>query len=425
MHNLIIERAEEKLRGELGSAVLASFFLLLSFIKMSAYSRGRFWAEEGTVFYTKISAMGIKGLLLLYYGHIQLVTNAIIYMSTWVPFRFAPTVTTYLGFSFQLLPVLLLIYYRNSINLSFRAAGLLLVVIAGLPQSAEIWATATNLHFHFSLLAAMILVIPVNANYPRRAFRFLLLLAGVSGIPGNILLPLFIASAVIERDRERIIQAGIISLTSILQMTLLFYNGRQVIADRVGFDFSTLWFSILAQQIIAPLSGFMVQYHGSAFMVGSRLIDLLLWALLGNIYGIIFAVACSLPLLYFLAMAIKFKKREAIILISSTMLIAVFSFITSLGSKVDSISWGNNGRYFYVPNVLMTLCLLLVFSRHKNYFIKIYFLLLLSSSIVNVPAYIGGKPWMTAYREAIEQQKDRVEIWPYGWSMPLPQQKPK
>ncbi len=364
---------------------------------------------------------GLRGLLFLYYGHIQLVTNFIVYISTLVNFRFAPTITTYLAFSVQSIPVVLLIRYRNSINLSFFSTVFFLIVLIGLPQSAEVWATATNLHFHFSLLSALLLAIPVSVNYPKFIFRFLLLLSGLSGIPANFLFPVYMASALIERDRERIIQAGIISFTTIIQLTLLFFYGRETVADRLGFDIVVMWFSILAQQFIAPISGFYVTYHGLSFMVGGRLTDLLLWALLGNIYAIIFSIVCSIPLFYFFISAVRYKTREALVLASSMLFIAVPSCITSLGDKIGAVSWANNGRYFYVPNALMVLFVLIVFSRHKSYPVRIYLAALFLSSCVNVPAYFGGKPWMQAYREAIERHKDQVEIWPDGWSMPLPE----
>src|SRR5258706_8595137 len=184
--------------------IALAFYATLSLVKMRAFLlEGRFWAEEGAIFFVQISGLPLlERFFFLYYGHLELATNAVIAISTLVPLRLAPLVTTHLSFVLQSIPVALLIAYRGRLGVPAWGILPLLLIVVGLPQAGEVWATSVNLHFHFSLLAAIIAAIEIGPGYPRILFRGLLALSGLSGIPANFLAPVFLGLAIRTGERE-------------------------------------------------------------------------------------------------------------------------------------------------------------------------------------------------------------------------------
>ncbi|MBV1881506.1 MAG: hypothetical protein KUG82_07725 [Pseudomonadales bacterium] len=102
------------------SLLLLGLYLLCALIKMRGFWRtGRFWAEEGKVFYSQLLELPwYDAIVFQYNGHLEFSTNAIVYLSTLTPLFFAPLVTTYLSLGVQVLPIALIICYRNHLKIS-------------------------------------------------------------------------------------------------------------------------------------------------------------------------------------------------------------------------------------------------------------------------------------------------------------------
>jgi len=60
-----------------------ALYVALSLVKMRHYYKdGRFWAEEGRLFVRGIYGLAFpEALLWLFHGHLELVTNLIVYLS--------------------------------------------------------------------------------------------------------------------------------------------------------------------------------------------------------------------------------------------------------------------------------------------------------------------------------------------------------
>lgn len=391
--------------------IAALAYLALSAIKMRHYLiHGRFWAEEGTFFYADIAKRNtFDGIFYIFHGHLEIVTNIIVYTSSLVNLKYAPLVTTYLSLAAQFIPIYIMIRYRDSLALSRFNLILIIIIAAGLPQASEVWANSINLHFHFSLVVALIAAISISDGPPKWASRLLLVVSGLSGIPSNFLVPVFAVLAFRTKEKERWIHFFILSFTAFLQILLLVSNGlqsgqRDYFSTPVAF-----WLAPVAQSVISPLFG---------FGIGDQLAGILREALHLELAPFLFSIVFSMPLVYFAIIGFAGKLNSTSVIILSAFILLFMSIFTALGDKIMLISSAGGGRYFYAPNILLSIALLASIRKY-NIFIAAAVLSLVVSSSNNIKHYIEGPSWQSNFEVSTDQKDATYKIWPNGWSMKL------
>ena len=381
-------------------------------MKMRAYlPEGRFWAEEGAIFYSSMINLEFwKRPLFIFNGHLEFITNIIVTCATLVEPRYAPMVTTYLAYAAQLIPICIIITYRETLGLSEWKLITLIIISVGLPQASEVWANTTNLHFHFALVAALIASLPTMEGPKKHTYRLALLASGLSGIPANFVLPALIANAIKEGTSERRIQMGIISATTALQVGLLLTNDFESAGRTYTFNPITYWLAGLSQTIVAPLFGLEVGNHISQILRSAHAF---------NINGLLFAGAITLLPAHLALTVLRHPSSTHKTLLICSLLLSIMCTLTSLGSKIGLISAFYGGRYFYASNVLLAACLLGTMTKLHRPVIAVTSIVALTS-LSNIPHYLGGPSWSNSLSEAHENQKTQVKIWPQGWTMLIP-----
>lgn len=389
--------------------VLWLVFLALSLIKMRGYAlHGRFWAEEGPYFFPDIAGLsGVDGLFYVFNGHIELLTNMVIWSAAQVNFHQAPLVTTWGSWLLQCLPVALVIHFRADLGLTFARTLIFVVAVCGLPQSAEVWANSINLHFHFALLAGIIAVLPLNGARQTWCFRGLLLMAGLSGIPANSLLPIFFLLAFWRKEREKWVQTGILGFTTLLQLGLIAFHGIDTTKRAPTTDPAVFWLALTAQHWLSPLLG---KKLGGDLIPEMNLLqqsDALAWGL---------SIAATLLYLAIIGRMWRERATVALACMGTGLFLAAFCVLTSLGDRQALVSVSIGGRYFFAPNLLLVIGLLiwLPAGRLTRIALFVWTLILLSG----VRAYIPGPPWQDAYETARQNRSATIEIWPKGWHTP-------
>jgi hypothetical protein len=311
----------------------------------------------------------------------------------------------------------------TSSGLSFGRTLLLVLAAAAIPQSPEVWANSINLHFHFALLAGLIAVLPSPGGRQAWLFRFLLLLAGLSGIPANSLLPLFIVIAARSRRRERWLQAGILAATSVLQVALLAVHGLTAEGRDIVTEPLVLWLSVLAQHVVSPLLG--IKLAGQA---------ILRFNLLVTDSPVAWALAFAITAAYVSLWVLVIRRRSTTNAMTSAwclaaaLLLAVFCVLTSLGNRIVLVSAETGGRYFYASNVLLLLGVLLAIpeagrpatrraiTRTWRAVFAVWTLLAWHGLRNHIP----GPAWPEAVDKAQREGAAQIEIWPRGWTMANP-----
>ena len=395
---------------ENGYAVLSLLiYLALSLAKMHPYlTAGRFWAEEGSRFYAHIACLPpLEKLFFVFNGHLQFAANAVVSAATLADFQYAPLVTTYAAFALQTIPVFLIVWMHGSLGIRGWLLPFFPIILVGLPQSPEVWANAINLQFHFSLLAALIAVLPVRVGAGKHVFRFLLVLSGLSSIPANFTAPAFLYLAAKTGDRERWTQFFILAATSLLQLGIIATHGFDTGTRSFTANPLLYWLPIVAQQVAGPLLG---------PDIGEPFAHILRDALTLRTGAIFLAVICSIPFFYIVRRELKAGTDASRATILCAALLSILGTATALADKTELISTTFSARYFFASTVLLSVYALGRFNR--NIFYLGAMAMLLISSMHNIDRYLGGPDWRAEYEKAQATGAGTVNIWPHGWTMP-------
>jgi hypothetical protein len=386
-------------------------YLALSAIKMRRFfESGRFWAEEGAFFYRDLSnASASDAIFYLFNGHIELMTNLIVYSSTLAKIENAPLITTHASMWIQATPVLFLIWHHRALSLSFFGLLSVVVLAAGIPQASEVWANAINVHFHCSILAALIAATPVQNGFSKWVSRILLVMAGMSGIPANFLVPLFLWQAFKSKDRERWIHFSILSLTAIIQLSCLALSGFQSGDRSYLLSPWIFWLAPVMQSIVSPMFG----VHA-----GDQIAKILLGATQWRHGALLLAAVLSAPLLALFYRVYKTQTESSKVLLVSASLLTFMSLMTALGDKQALVSAAGGGRYFYAPNFLLAIVVFSTFKWKEPVF-KVLSCVLLASCLVGVWGGFRGPAWEENFSSDQRTQPGVYRIWPEGWVMDL------
>lgn len=239
-----------KTRSQHTFLLLGIFAFFLCLRSPEILIKGRFWAEEGTVFFHNAWTCSFTTALFTSYGgYLNLATNAATLLAFWLaPLPQAPYVTIAIGLAFQLLPLYLLLTAREAWLADFKTrvwATLLLLLV---PETSEISLQSLHIQFSLSLASAIILTLATERTV-QRWFRlgilFLTPLCGLSAIPLGLLYGLRV---LYQRSWLRFEQLCVFSLSSALQL-LFFYDPHFGNARHYSFsliDFLTVFLRVFS-----------------------------------------------------------------------------------------------------------------------------------------------------------------------------------
>ncbi|HEY8153982.1 MAG TPA: hypothetical protein VII72_07635 [Myxococcota bacterium] len=416
-------------------AALAAYALLL-ILRAPRIWPGRFWAEEGTVFFSAAWSDGLlKSLLLPRGGYYMAVTSfATTLAARAVPLEHAPLVTTGIAAAIQLLPAWLLVTVRiDALPDSLSRAIALALLLVALP-SEEIWLSSTN-SSHFLGVAAGILLIARPAASRARLFHLgLLVLAGLSGIDANLLAPFFWLRAYQERSRERLEQAAALSACALLQALVVLISPHYGFAPvgiegarSPGLEPQILAHAVLAKDILLPFAGRAWTEHVMAPLAQTLTA--------GRPALLVPAIVIAWAGVFALAV-VKGRQWQPRILLGLSLFVVLVSFTAALeASRPDwhlthTTALGA-GRYYYLPNFFLGLALLMTAwtgsALRKSF--RVTALVLVAWMLV-VGSYeffasdarrwfFRGPDWQHQVAAWRRGETDDLKIWPAPWKISL------
>jgi hypothetical protein len=214
---------------------------------------GRFWAEEGVVYFFRAWHLPFReALLAAHSGYLNLYANTVALAARHlVPLERAPQVTALAALTIQLLPAALIAGGR--IPWLRHPAALCLAMLATiLPLGAgEVWLNSITSHFHLMLACGIILAVTPRRG-PAEWLRLATLALSTLSGPGSALLgPLFLIRAVRERTRARLVQLLVFGTGAAIQAAIVL---SQPATPRHTGIVSTLT-AIGINEVILPLAG--------------------------------------------------------------------------------------------------------------------------------------------------------------------------
>lgn len=383
----------------------------------------RFWAEEGTLYFTAAyNQPWYRALFLSHNGYYSLIPNMATVAATLVPLEFAPYVTMISSLLIQLIPVALIAFGTSELwkSLLSRVIGVGAVLFTSL--NGEVWLNTPNSQFHLSLSAFLILLEDSESLQPLRKwiYRMVLAAAGLTGVPSGFLAPLFFIKSWQDKTKEAGIQGGILLASLLLQMSIIFSTSDAGgIGDRwdglIGIP--TAVYSLVLKSILVPIMGAEITQQ-IAGRFGSIYGDPdLSWiVVIGTLFGL--ALLGMFYLVWRYRSGWKFAGGYALLVIPSLLF--------SPGDKSLFIDVYFAERYFYAPNVILVLALILHMTgegRRAKWQSKIVSIVLITSVLINgildyrETAYFE-EDWPNWREEVAHWREDPTyepRIWP-GWS---------
>jgi hypothetical protein len=362
--------------------------------------QGRFWGEEGKVFFVHAWTMPwYQALFQPYAGYLNLTANlgGLLALNL-APLSAAPYVSTGLALLIQCIPAILLVTSRDEWLQRRLVIGAALLIIAWNVFSWDVTLTSIGSQFYLALAAAIILALEPRSGAVG-AFQWLVLFITPLSAPASwVLPPLFAIRAVIDRSRLRALQTAVLLSGAVLQAVFFFGDSG---ARHIGLSPTLFGAIVLAKHVITPIlntrwgQGVVNSYvhgfseaGGPAFASVVRLLD-------------------KTPLWFFCA----------------GVAIAGISYFGALSPKLELVHtlWG--ARYAMAPQVLLDLSLLSWCALHRGrvrFWTGCAVAWLIAMSLWDFGRAQAGPLWRPEVAKWQQDSSYAIKIWPNGWTMQLP-----
>ena len=400
-------------------ALLFAAAVLIAIRIPTIWSHGRFWAEEGTIFFVHARYLPwCKALFFSYYGYMNFAANlAAVLANNLVPLEQAPYISTIFAFIIQILPIALLCLSEQKWlqDRKILLAALLIVII--LPFSTEVWLSSIGSQCHLNLCVGIILALAPGAGLIAFYQYVLLIFAPLSGPGAAFLLPLFILRAIIDRSQKRAVQATVLGLGTVLQLLFFYHHGVR----SLGINPVLLLNVFYVKHLLEPLFGQLQSYPLGIHLHDSFAAGHISWRITIETF-----VAFSI----FALTVWRSRKAEPIYFFLGGIIMASLSYCGALGDRIDLLNAGACDRYAYAPQVLLELSLLSLSCMSSGWTRIISRALIIWIIVIGLHEYFyipegsrNGPNWQSEIRQWRKDPNHVLAIWPKGWYMRLKPEK--
>ena len=383
--NAINTKLKDTMRFRMVLVLCGTLAIILREPEMFLYPR--IWAEEATVFYTFARHHSVLAIFTTaHVGYLTLFNSIVsIIQAKLFSVENAAAVSTYMGFLVQLIPLYIIAFTTHKFwNNPIKKMICVLIVIS--VMAPELYINTTNSHFILGLITFLIMMISPNtlSRFQKYFFRTLLFLGGLTGPASIFFTPTFLFKAYREKNKEKYIQAGIITVCAIIQACVIlysiFYNNTY---NRLSVtDFKTTRYRFI-------IDNFTLMPH-------SHLFD-------GQLFSIDHIILIGLLMSGFYAYLFLKNYRN------SEYLIALISFIIiAILSTLGSLHMGGGPRYAYIPTCILLIVLMSQFFEPKRNYIALFILVFcLSINVFHYTTNINN--W--AYKPSYPKWRTEVAKW--------------
>ena len=242
------------------TALLARCLMIPTFVTLvcarlpNVIHQGRFWAEEGTVFYSNARKLPwLEAIFNSYAGYTNLAANLAGVLAFYlVPLKSAPYISTAFAAIVQTFPCILLCMSSEPWLRDWKVLAVALLIVLVQPASLEIWLSSIGSQCFLNLCVGLILMLQTESNIVKRLFQYMvLLLAPLSGPGGGFLLPFFIVRAWLEKSKLRAFQAAVLGFGTFVQIAFFVHK-----SDRsMSADLPLFLNAMFIKHIVVPFLG--------------------------------------------------------------------------------------------------------------------------------------------------------------------------
>lgn len=416
MMSLILEPLKKKYIQNILLLLFFAFILLSR--NLTIIFDGRFWAEEGSIFYANAYNMSpLHALFFVYGGYLNLPVNAATLIARWFfPLEYAPFATSFIGLFFQLLPLFLLLMAKDEWLQSFKVRLFAILLLTFVPETEEISLQSLHIQFQLVLACAIIVTLSTDNTYQRWIKLGLLILTPLSGLMSFFLLPLYAIRFYFNKSYLRLEQFFILLIGNIIQLSCFYTQFSQRSYHFSIADFLSLFF---VRDLYMPFLGKSLPH--SHYLLHTELT--------AQPHHLPF-ISCAISLAFFsyiLFCLYKYPQtRMAGYFITYTIINLGLAVFGGLEQDYHLYELYVSQRYLFISQALFSLTLL-YFSyslpKKGQYICNILMICLLIGSIHNYYAYPLDANHILPWKQQVELWKQNpnytFQIWPKGWTMPL------
>jgi hypothetical protein len=391
-------------------ALLAAFAALVAARIPGAFTLGRFWAEEGAVYFANAwNRPWQDALFAVHTGYINIAASLATLLAVHlVPVVDAPLFTAAFALLIQVCPAILLA--TSGIAWLRRPIVLIaaMLIVATPLNSAEVWLNTITSQFHLALCAALILASPTRGGAIGIFRAVLLVLGGLSGPASAFLAPLFVLRAAIDRSPARALQAAVLGVAVTVEALMVLLHPEP--SRGIGIDPRTLLLVMYEKHIVLPTLG----------TRAARAIAIGIYNLVrsGGVPWLAYVTAPSV-FVALIAGVVHARNKEAAWLFAAGMMVAFLSYFGALGDHGSLLAIDFGLRYAYVPSVLFGLALLGIAATARGLVRGVASALTAWLIFVGLVGYFGvGSGFTTgpAWRDEVASWRAdpsyRVQLWP-------------
>jgi hypothetical protein len=396
--------------------LLVVLFIILVVVRIPAIlAGGRFWAEEGVVYFFEAWYQPwFDALVWIHTGYLNIVASSAALLALHIaPLEHAPLVTNIVALVFQILPAVIIATSRIPWLDPWPAFAAALIILLIPANGAEVWLNSITSQFHLTLCVALILAADIRGGWIGVLRAMILVVAPLAGPVSGTLAPLFLLRAGLERSRARLVQTVLLSVPVLVQAAIVVTHPEPARSFGIGLPF--LLAVIGVQDVILPFLGTaQTLIIGAADAHSFEKGGIPFLPILAAIFGI-----------GVLGLALwRWGDRAALWLFAGgcTLAVACFSFALT-GSHL--LIW-LGGRYPFASTVLLSLSLLGLATagtlRQRMIPTVLVVLLIYTGSRQYFdlpPSFTHGANWKDEVAAWRRDPAYKLHMWPRGWTPEL------
>ena len=410
-----------KLNLNIKLTLILAFVVLSIFRSPYIFTEGRFMAEDGELYFKSAFEKNFLEHIIYFpanAGYYNFIANLLSEISNYFPIYKAPLVVAYGSLFFIILPIILILFKNSYLfkkDLQKIVACFLFFITT--PNAPEIWANSINSQIYLFMCSFLILYFKYEDNFVRFFEKFVLLIAGLSGIYSCILTPLFFIKFYLKKTKNNFYNFLILFFCTLIQSSLIFYSKINNLLYARKLD--------LAGEPIFYFKAFIYSFFAKPIFGRELLLylDSLFFDLFKNSYFLIIFFLLIIISIFFLIRVnfIDFLKKDKIL----QSLILIYFLVLAV-IFIGSDNFPPSGRYAAIPGLLFLISLYYIGTNIHNRYFKNFlnFLIILSilvgtyefrpnSKYIKFLDCINCPEWKNEVIKWKSNSEYSIKIWPY------------